>query len=321
MDTESTLIPDQAKPTATRPAVAAGLCIEAAAPECFSTHSISQLRHTYHEHPLLQLDALADLALQLVPHGLTRFLRPGTTQTSEFSHEATSADGRSVQEVFGQIEEPGSWVALYNVETIAVYRELLEEIVRKASPLYANQQHDLFKIDGFIFISAPPSVTPFHIDRENNFWLQLRGRKLMSVWDCNDREVVRAEHVERFVVNRNLDAVRLRPEHRARALDFDVGPGDGVYFPSTSPHMTSCDRSWVSAGNAVSVSMGVVFHSRETRRAAQVHCVNELLRRRLGLSPAYPGQSRWGDAWKQAAGGALTALRETRGHPPVPGLK
>ena len=30
---------------------------------------------------------------------------------------------------------------------------------------------------GFIFISSPGSVTPFHIDPENNFLLQIRGSK------------------------------------------------------------------------------------------------------------------------------------------------
>ncbi len=319
MSMASALTSEQASSAAATPFGSSGYGVVAAAPERFSTHSISPLRHNYHEHPMLQMDALAELALQLVPHGLTRFLRPGTTQTSEFSHESTNPDGRSVDEVFRRIDEPGSWVALYNIEAIPAYRALLHEILAQARPLYAEQQHDLFNIGGFVFISAPPSVTPFHIDRENNFWLQLRGRKLMSVWDCNDRDVVRAEHVERFIVNRNLDAVRLQPEHRARAFDFDVGPGEGVYFPSTSPHMTSSNGSWVSPGNGVTVSMGVVFYSAETRRAARVHCVNELLRRRLGWVPTYPGQSRWGDPLKSVAGGALAALRERRGHGAVPG--
>jgi hypothetical protein len=59
--------------------------------------------------------------------------------------------------------------------------------------------------------ATPPSVTPFHIDRENNFWLQIRSRKLMHVWDPTDSEVVSPPDREAFIVNADLDNVRLKP--------------------------------------------------------------------------------------------------------------
>jgi hypothetical protein len=289
-------------------------------PRGFSTHHISALKHDYHEHPMLQLPALARLAVDLVPHGLARFIRPGTTQTSAFDHGPQSPDGRTVGQVFEQIETPGSWVALYNIATIPAYRDLLQDIMAAARPLYETQQHNVFNVDGFVFISAPPSVTPFHIDRENNFWLQLRGRKLMSVWDCGDREVVAGDVVERFIVQRNLDKVRLRDEHRSRSSEFDTGPGDGVYFPSTSPHMTRTENSWVRPGDGVSISIGVVFYSDETRRAARVHCANEFLRRRLGGNPSYPGSLPWLDELKLPLGSLIVRRRRAKGITPVPGL-
>ena len=95
----------------------------------------------------------------------------------------------------------------------------------------------MFEVGGFIFVSAPPSVTPFHIDRENNFWLQLRGRKSLTVWDRQDREVVPSEAVEKFILTGSLDDVKLADAMRSRGRVFDSGPGDGVFFPSTSPHM------------------------------------------------------------------------------------
>jgi hypothetical protein len=54
-------------------------------------------------------------------------------------------------------------------------------------------------------------MTPFHIDRENNFWLQIRGRKTLTLWDHRDRSVVPAEAVERFILFGDLDDVRLPP--------------------------------------------------------------------------------------------------------------
>jgi hypothetical protein len=286
----------------------------------FSTLRQCAIRHNLHEHPLLQLPALAALAAALIPHKLTRYLRPGTTQTSEFSHDSTHPDGLTVDQVFANIEEPGSWVALYQVETIPEYRAMLEQVMASAAPLYEAEQHGIFNIHGFIFISAPPSVTPFHIDRENNFWLQIRGRKLMTVWDRNDRDVVTQEHVERFISFRELDNVRLKEEHRSRGTDHDVGPGDGVYFPSTSPHMTRTDSSWVKPGDGVSISIGVNFYSRETQQTARIHCLNEFLRRRIGLRPKFPGRSALTDSLKQPMCDWLLAQRRRKGIPSVPGL-
>jgi hypothetical protein len=167
----------------------------------------------------------------------------------------------------------------------------------------------IFRVCGYLFLSAPPSVTPFHIDRENNFWLQLRGRKTLTVWDRSDREVVPAEVVEQFLLTGSLDAVRLADAMRARGHVFDSGPGDGVFFPSTSPHMTVSDKSWISPDNGVTASMGVVFYTAETLRHARVHLCNRALRQ-LGLPAAYPGRYPWLDAVKAPIGAALARRRK-----------
>ena len=288
-------------------------------PAQFSTHRVTPIHHDLHEHPLMQLPQLAELAHELLPANLCRFIVPGTTQTSEFLHEPTSFDGRGIDEVFRRIEESGSWIALYNVETIPRYRAFLEEVINTIRPLVEPEQPEIIMITGFIFISAPPSVTPFHIDRENNFWLQVRGRKTITVWDCNDRDVVSAEDVESFIVFRSLDRVRLKDEHRARGQEFDSGPGDGLYFPSTTPHMTKTATDWVVPGDGVSISIGVNFYTSVTRRYALVHQVNRLMRR-FGFTPTPPGKSAWRDILKAPLGKAVIAVQKRRkNYVPPPG--
>ena len=274
----------------------------------FSADKISTLRHNFHEHPLMQLPELAKLAHRLMPSGQCRFIVPGTTQASEFLHKPETPDGRGIDEVFRRIDEPGAWIALYNVETDPAYREFLAEVQGAAKPLMNGEQPGIFNVGGFIFISAPPSVTPFHIDRENNFWLQIRGRKTMNVWDHTDRQVVPAKDVEEFVLYGSLERVRLKDEYKARSHEFDVGPGDGIYFPSTSPHMTRCDTDWVKPGDGVSVSIGTVFYSDVTRRHARVHQVNQVMRR-LGLNPRAPGESLAWDSFKAPFGHLLGMAR------------
>ena len=171
-----------------------------------------------------------------------------------------------------------------------------------------------------MFISAPPSVTPFHIDRENNFWLQIRGRKTINVWEPSDRQTVSARDVEEFIVNRTLAGVQLREEALNRSHEFDTGPGDGVYFPSTSPHTTRCDASWVRPGDGVSISIGIVFYTSVTRRYANVHAMNRVLRR-LGMEPQSPGTSAWLDTMKYPLGRiAVSFSRFLRGYSPPAGF-
>lgn len=294
--------------------------IEACDGPRFSPQRIHRLSHNFNEHPLLQLPELARLAKDLYPMGQCRFIAPGSTQASEFWHEPKDASGRDVDEVFRRIEEPGSWVALYNVETQPRYRELLRQVIDCVRPMVEPEQPGIFNAGGFIFISAPPSVTPFHIDRENNFWLQIKGRKTMNVWDPSDRLVVSSEDRARFIVSRRLTGVRLKDEFVERSNEFFVGSGDGVYFPSTSPHMTRCDAGSTRAGDAVSVSIGVVFYTDLTRMHANIHACNLFLRR-FGITPSEPGDGGKMDIIKFRLGRALVYLRQRlRSYTPSVGM-
>jgi hypothetical protein len=286
----------------------------------FSTAKVCSIHHNYHQHPLMQPERLAQLARSLMPNGQCRFIAPGTSQSSPFQHKADSPDGLGIEEVFRRIEEPGSWVALYHVETDLAYDRFLREALDTVKHLIDRQEGGVFKVNGFMFISAPPSVTPFHIDRENNFWLQIRGRKTINVWDPTDRETVSARDVEEFIVNRSLAGVKLQEEARARSHEFDTGPGEGVYFPSTSPHTTRSDPHWARPGDGISISIGIVFYTPVTRRRAYAHFVNRQLRR-LGFEPQLPGASSWGDRVKHILGRVLVIpYRLLRGYSPPPGF-
>ncbi|MBL8289995.1 MAG: cupin-like domain-containing protein [Rubrivivax sp.] len=305
-----------AAPTASQPAPAppARYHIRFERPQDFSTRRVQALRHDYDRHPLMQLESLARLAKELYPTRQCRFIAPGTRQTSSFTHGDKDNYGRSIDEVFARIEEPGSWIALYNVETQPAYRAFLGEVIDGVRPLIEREQPGIFNVGGFIFISAPPSVTPFHMDRENNFWLQIRGRKVMNVWDPTDRHVVAAPDRDAFIVYADLEPVQLREGFVERSHAFDVGAGDGVYFPSTSPHMTRSDPDWVRPGDGVSVSIGVVFYTDVTRREANAHAWNLFLRQ-LGWSPRDVGESAWLDRLKHPLGRALLAAKvRFRGH-------
>lgn len=272
-------------------------------PSSFDPRKIGAIKHNYHTHPLMQLDALAALAHRLMPSGKCRFIRPGTRLDSSFDHDSKPHDGRDLDAVFERIEEQGSWIALYDAQVDKVYAEFLEDVRRGIQALVLPDQR-IHDIRAFFFLSAPPSVTPFHIDRENNFWLQIRGRKAITVFDHRDREIVPAQVVERFILTGNLDSVRLRPEHLQRGQRFECGPGDGVYFPSTTPHMTESQPEWPGA-DKLSISVGMVFYTNVTTRHARVHRLNRFLRR-WGIAPREPGYADRLDMVKAMVGGGVS---------------
>ncbi len=275
----------------------------------FSATQYATLTHTYHRHPLFQVPALADLARELMPLKLCRFPVGGMTQSSAFNLRSDSDDGRSIDQLFARIDQPGSWIALYDVEVVPRYRDLLARIIDHVRAPVEAQEGRILLVTGFIFISAPPSVTPYHIDRENNFWLQLHGRKNITVWNNADRTLLPVERVENFIVNRSLAGVTLQDEQMSRGTVFERGPGTGLYFPSTTPHATETTTGWVTPENPLSISIGINFYTAKTRRHAQVHQLNRFVRR-FGINPVPPGNSPIRDRFKAPLGRALVIMRQ-----------
>ena len=298
-------------PNSVFPVKPAGHRIWAENEATFAMNKVCAIKHDFHQHPLMQLDELEKLANKLMPIGGCRFIKPGTTIKSDFHHEGTPPDGREISEVFRRLEEPGSWIALYNVEKDPAYARFVEQALGTVRHLIDREEPGMFSPQGFIFISAPPSVTPFHIDRENNFWLQIRGHKTMSVWNADNRNVVSARDVENFIIDRSLDKVKLNDAYRPFALERDFGPGDGVYFPSTAPHATTSDDSWVTTGDKVSISIGIVFYTSVTRKHANIHALNRALRK-IGIDPKFPGASPF-DALKYPLGRAMVKFKKAIG--------
>jgi len=281
-------------------------------PAGFSTQRITPMHHNFHEHPLFQVPELVKLGMELSKLDQCRFMSPDRTVASALAHDSRHPDGRSIEEFFQRMEEPGSSVSFYNIEVIPRYQALLMSVVNSMRALVEREQPDIFRVNGFVFFSAPPSVTPFHIDRENNFWLQLHGRKTLNVWDHRDRTLVPADAVEDFIVTQSLKKVRFDEAFLPRGLEFNAQPGDAIYFPSTSPHMTRSKVDGTGPGDRLSISIGVTFYTAATREVARIHQVNRLMRK-CGLSPSYPGESPTADAVKSALGGMVGAGRARLG--------
>ncbi|MFL6278014.1 MAG: cupin-like domain-containing protein [Blastocatellia bacterium] len=242
-------------------------------------------------HPLFELPRLLELACRL-PEACVAY-NAGSVAVAEGLYKGPRT-GLSVEETIRRIEDCQSWMVLKHVELDGEYNALLDqcldEVQMHSEPLAPGMR----KREGFIFISSPASVTPYHLDPEYNFLLQIRGGKSVHIWSPEDRTVLTDEDLEDFYTSEAQNNLRFKPEHEPRAFVFELTPGRGLHFPVTAPH-------WVENGNGVSVSFSITFRTPASERRAVVYGVNAALRRR-GWKPRPVGRSAMLDAMKYHAG-------------------
>jgi len=252
---------------------------------CFARRPFT-ISHQLVDHPLLTLPSLIELSKRL-PESNIRYNR-GDVPPGQQLYTAPKTD-LSIEETIRQIELCGSWMVIRFVEQDAEYRELLNQCLDEIQPLSEAINPGMFRREGFIFISSPSSVTPFHADPECNFLLQIRGKKTASLFDVADRAIVSEEVLERCLSGEQFNA-EFKDEYQEKALVFDLAPGDGLHFPPVWPH-------WVKNGGEVSISFSITFRTRESERSGIIYNVNHRLRER-GFNPAPYGKSARRDAAK-----------------------
>lgn len=254
--------------------------------------------HSLCGHPLFELPRLLQLARSL-PERFVEY--NGGTLPVGARPEETPRTGLSAEETIRRIQECGSWMVLKRVEQDRDYEALLDGCLDEIDESARGLLPPMERREGFIFLSSPNAVTPFHIDPEHNFLLQVRGMKTVNMWDPADRFVLPEEELERFYANfvhRNLP---WRDVFQTTAFVLPLAPGQGLHFPVTVPH-------WVKNGPEVSVSFSITFRTADSARRELLYKANARLRR-LGLSPKPVGDSILLDRTKQAAFGALAQLR------------
>jgi len=261
------------------------------------------LRHQLADHPLLTLDALVGLAQRMraadveynrgdVPIGLDPAATPG--------------NGLSVVETIRRIEECGSWMVLKFIEQDPIYRRLLEETLAGIEPVVDPVTGAMLKREGFIFISSPGAVTPFHFDPEHNILLQIRGQKVMTVFPAGDPAIAPGRLHEEFHGggHRNLP---WRDDFAAAGEAFPLSAGDAVYVPVKAPH-------WVRNGSAPSVSLSVTWRSDWSFHEKYAHGMNRLLRR-VGIEPSPPRRFPHRNLAKSTAYRAVGKVQRARRRP------
>jgi hypothetical protein len=256
------------------------------------------VQHSLSTHPLFTLHSLVELA-QRLPPGQVKYNR-GTLDVKD-NLDLAPGNGLSVEETIRGIEHCRSWMVLKYVEADPAYRELLVDCLREVRKDSEPIDPGMCEEHGFIFITSPESITPCHIDPEVNFLLQVRGSKVMNIFNPDDREIISETQLEDFLTAENFGAVSYREEFQSRAYAAELRPGVGVHCPVTAPH-------WVQNGPEVSISFSITFRTPRTRRRSLVYQMNGKLRR-AGIEPLPFARSLWMDSAKASLMRCMSAAQ------------
>lgn len=239
-------------------------------------------KHSLAEHSAFTMDRLVQLVERTLAEDDKLFWDAGEKTVNQRWDERPGRDF-SVQEALRRIEHCGAWIVLFGAERDPEIAGLLTAAMEQADEFSGGSLLKEAKVrSAYIFITSPNRVTPFHIDRECNFLLQIHGSKTIHIFDQHDREVLPETEIERFWSIDNNSA-RYRPEFQDRALTLDLQPGDGVHIPVNAPH-------WVKNHGSISVSLSLNFQFRNTK-LGNIYRANYYLRK-LGLHPTPPGRSQ-----------------------------
>jgi len=255
----------------------------------FSTHAQAQFASSYPEgphklehglrtHPLLELDALATLG-EALPAASLEYNRGDLPIGVDGK---PGSNGLTIGETIRGIDKTNSWAVLKNIEQQPAYANLLNQLLGELEEVITRRTGTMLKPQGFIFVSSPNAVTPYHFDPEHNILLQLRGCKVMNVFPAGDTRFA-AETVHEAYHTGGGRELAWDDGFAQHGVSFPMSPGEAVFVPVMSPH-------FVKVGPAPSISLSITWRSEWSYAEADARALNKLLRD-WGLDPAPPG--RW----------------------------
>ena len=244
--------------------------------------------HDLADHPLFTLPRLIALANAMDRDRIE--YNSGDLKLNQDPFDAPKVN-LSAEETIRQIEHCHAWMVIKNVENDPDYKAFLDSCLAEVAAAAGDEPGMVQDIQGFIFVSSANSTTPFHIDAEENFLLQIKGDKFLHVFDNEDRSIISEQDMEISPSkHRNQE---YRSEFESRATVFEMSEGDGAYLPYMAPH-------WVRTGERYSISIAVTWKSPRVLKLNKIRYVNAALRK-IGLPQSGPGHAPVWDTIKVAA--------------------
>lgn len=236
------------------------------------------LHHNLSHHDLLTLDALAKLAGSL-PENSIEYNRGDLPIGVNGKPDAT---GLSIEETIHHIATSNSWAVLKNIEQVPAYQNLLLSLLGELRGEIEARTGAMLRPQGFIFISSPNAVTPYHFDPEHNILLQLTGNKVMTQFPAGDSRYAPDQVHESYHAG-GARELTWHDDLAEGGQAFVLSPGEAMYVPVMAPH-------FVRNGPITSISLSITWRSDWSFAEAEARGFNRLLRKYI-TAPRPPG--RW----------------------------
>jgi hypothetical protein len=257
------------------------------------------LRHRLGLNTLLDLDSLATLAGKL-PAGSIEYNRGDLPIGVDGK---PGSNGMSIEDTIRHIASSNSWAVLKNIEQVPEYEALLLDLLGELRREIERKTGAMLRPQGFVFISSPNAVTPYHFDPEHNILLQLAGAKAMTQFPAGDSRFA-PDEVHETYHSGGARELTWHDSFAQHGREFPLGPGDALFVPVMAPH-------FVRNGAESSISLSITWRSDWSFAEADARGFNRVLRR-FGFTPA--ATRRWpaGNAVKALGYRAIRKLRLVR---------
>src|SRR5690242_11754882 len=148
------------------------------------------VEHRLAESPHFSFESLNRLAKRL-PREQVLFRAGVVPIDTDFDLAARRyRNALTLEDALDRMEENQGYVVINNPESDAEYRPVIEGILGEIALCSDRIDQCMNWYSTYVFISAHDSVTPYHMDREMNFLLQVRGTKTVQLWDPFDDDVM-----------------------------------------------------------------------------------------------------------------------------------
>jgi hypothetical protein len=251
------------------------------------------LRHNLTSHPLLELEALAALAGRL-PDGCVDYNLGDQPLGIEAKPPRPPV---SIGEAIRNVAQTNTWAVLAKVQQDPVYGAFIDELIDELRGVIEPATGPVLMPLGYIFVTSPGGVVPFHFDPEHNILMQVRGSKVFTCFPPGDPALASDLAHEEFHANGTY-TLGWDEAHLAKGTPYELNPGDALYVPVKAPH-------FVRNGAEPSISLSITWRSEWSFAEADARAFNRVLRR-YGLSPRAPGR------WPQRNRGKALAWRIIR---------
>lgn len=260
--------------------------------------TVQEFSHSLAGNPLFSLDALAKLADVLdTGNPKDAEVRMGGDDVGSEFDFADSREG-SIADHIHNVAKSRRWIMYGDLTRVPGYADIVAELMGSIAPMIAAHGDEMISTNSFIFISSPGVFTPYHFDAEHNILFHIAGTKAFAT--CPPTAPWLSPEVQEQFFATSDNMLEWDEDWHGGATVHHMKPGDALYVPYKIPH-------WVENGDQVSVSMSIVWRTKECLDLDYATRFSSVMRRN-GIVPGYNGAFPTGVMAKSLAWRALQRL-------------